>query len=426
MKLSDAALKIIPDSRGENTLRAHLFGSGFNVEADVPSGESRGRHEAFVLEPEKAVKKFDEIKSEILETDFESQSDLDAFLLALDGTEDKSNLGGNLTLALSLAWARLKAKTEKQELFQYIRSISQLPITNYQLPNPIFNVIEGGVHAQNELEFQEFQVIPAISDTSGISNFSDALGLGREFYYELKSLLEKKFGKENISLGDEAGFSAPFGKNEEALETLAGLIQKNNYPLSIGMDFAASQFFKNGSYILNGKEYAPADLLKFYLKLISDYKIIALEDPFNEEAFDDFGRLNAEFERGSLETYLRGAGNLKTAENVKHQKPTPPLLIADDLTVTNNARLKLAIETRAAGALIIKPNQAGTLTETLEVARTASEHGWKTVVSHRSGETMDDFIADLAVGINAWGIKAGAPAKPERLVKYERIIKILR
>ena len=404
MKFNDINLKVILDSRGKDTLEAELKTDEFSVRASVPSGESEGIHEAIILEPKKAIEKFGEIKSKILEKDFETQEEFDNFLIELDGTPNKQNLGANLVLALSLAFARLKAKSEKKELFEYIKSLSQLP--NYpitQLPRPIFNMIEGGAHAKNKLDFQEFQVIPEVKD------FGIALGLSQEFYRKLKEFLEQKFGKENVVLGDESGFSCPFKNNEEAIEVLAELITKHNYPLKIGLDAAATQFYlpaedlskagKENNYIIDGKNYSAEELKNFYLKLIEAYKILSIEDPFYEEDFDNFAELT---------------------------KSNPEILIiADDLTTTNPERLKIAIDKKSGNAIIIKPDQIGTLTETLKVVQLAYQNNWQAIISHRSRETMDDFIADLAVGVNAWGLKAGAPAAPERMAKYERILKIL-
>ena len=402
MKITNANLKIILDSRGQDTLEAELKSDDFSAIASVPAGKSTGAHEAFVLEPKKALEKFEEIKNKILEKDFQSQKEFDNFLISLDGTENKSNLGGNLILALSLAFARLKAKSENLELFEYISKLQNLKPKTRHL-KPIFNVINGGAHAQNKLEFQEFQVIPMVDD------FGIALSIGKEFYRKLQEFLENKFGKENILLGDEAGYSAPFRNNEEAIECIAEVIEKYKYPLRIGLDVAATQFYKMnyelgimnyGIYIIGGKEYSAEELKDYYLKLIDAYNIISIEDPFHEEAFDDFAVLS-------------------------HRIATKDfLVITDDLTTTNPERLKTTINKKSGNAILIKLNQIGTLTETLEVVKMAYENDWQALVSHRSGETMDDFIADLAVGINTWGIKAGAPAKPERLAKYNRILEI--
>lgn len=409
MKLNSVTLSVIKDSRGEDTLRAEVKSGKIHAIAEVPSGKSRGSHEAFVLEPVKAVKKLDSIKEKILAADFKNQSDFDHFLIGLDATSNKKNLGGNLTLALSLAWARTKAKEEGVELYQYISSLFGKPLRKDVsfVPWPIFNVIEGGAHVhpelaegqKNSLDIQEFQVIPTDHD------FTKAFELGKQFYSKLKSYLEKKYNKENVVLGDEAGFSAPIKNNEEALQILSALIKANNFDLKIGLDIAANELFNRGSYFLNKKKYKVEELTHYYLDLFDKYRILSVEDPFGEEAFDDFANLKEEF--------LKKSG-----------RKNSPFIITDDLTTTNPERLLTAIRKNSGGAIIIKPNQIGTLTETIEVAKMAEKAKWGKIVSHRSGETKDDFIADLAVGIQAWGIKAGAPARPERLAKYNRLLEI--
>ena len=411
MKILNINLRIILDSRGKETLEAELKSADFSAIASVPAGKSRGTHEAFVLEPEKALEKLEEIKNKIPEKDFENQEDFDNFLISLDGTPSagsgqvKSNLGGNLILSLSLAFARLKAKEENKELFQYIAQISNLKPKTKNL-KPIFNVINGGSHATNKeskLEFQEFQVIPETDD------FNLGFSLGKIFYRKLGDYLMEKFGKENVVLGDEAGYSAPFRSNEEAIECIAEVIEKYKHPLRIGLDIAASQFYKDSFYLIGDKKYSAEELKEYYLRLIETYNILSIEDPFNEESFDSFASLTSQI----------------NADRTQIGVDTQTLIITDDLTTTNPKRLKTAIEKKSGNAILIKPNQIGTLTETLKVIELAYKNNWQTVVSHRSGETMDDFIADLAIGINAWGIKAGAPAKPERIAKYERILKIL-
>ena len=242
-----------------------------------------------------------------------------------------------------------------------------------------------------------------------MNDFNISFAVGKEFYFKLGNVLDKKFGAD-VRLGDEAGYSAPFKNNEEALEVLYELILKYRYPLKIGLDAAASQFYKSGAagkkkegfYLVDGKEVVAAELKKIYASIIRAYGILSIEDPFDEESFDDFSDL---------------ARMLAQAEE-------KILVIADDLTTTNIKRLATAVEKKSANAILIKPNQIGTLTETLDVSQLAYRSGWRAVVSHRSGETMDDFIVDLAVGLGAWGIKAGAPAKEERLAKYERLLEI--
>ncbi len=417
MRIIGASVKIISDSRGKETLEAGLRSDNFFASASIPAGKSTGTHEAFVLEPKIAVEKLEEIKGHILKKEFRTQKDFDNFLIALDGTDNKKNLGGNLVLSLSLAWAKLKAKENNQELFEYINKIFSenfFGSATIKAPKPIFNVINGGAHAKNKLDFQEFQVIPTTED------FSIAFSIGREYYRKLKKVLDEKFGEENITLGDEAGYSAPFKTNEEALEIMADLIAKNSYPLRIGLDVAASQYFRADEYIIGKKSYSKEEIKEFYLKIIEAYNIISIEDPFYEEDFDSFAELTKEIKNfgGAIDfENLKGAHKIYPKENGR-------LVITDDLTTTNSKRLKTAVDKNAGNAILVKLNQIGSLTETLEVVKMAYENNWQVVVSHRSGETMDDFIADLAVGVGAWGLKSGAPGKPERLVKYERVLKI--
>lgn len=437
MKITGAEIKIILDSRKEETLEANLVSENLSAVASCPSGESRGTHEAFVLEPKLAIEKFDGIKSQILSQDFENQKKFDEFLISLDGTHStslgqapsissgqaKQNLGGNLILVLSLAFARLKAQEEKVELYDYISSLLNPKPSTLNPLFPVFNVIEGGVHvhppkfsegklgrARNNLSFQEFQIIPQVKD------FGMALGFGQEFYKKLKECLEQKFGKGNLTLGDEGGFSANLKNDEEAIEILSELIKKYNYPMKIGLDAAASQFYKRqeasdkqqGIYLIGDKKYSPEELKDFYLRLIKTYDILSIEDPFSEESFVEFASLTAD---------LYGLKQIDTDKNMK-------LVITDDLTTTNPERLKTAVEKKSGNAILIKLNQIGTLTETLNVVKLAYENNWQAIVSHRGRETMDDFIADLAVGIGAWGLKSGAPFPPERMAKYNRVLKI--
>lgn len=249
-------------------------------------------------------------------------------------------------------------------------------------------------NVSKSLDIQEFQVIPTTED------FALGLSVGKEFYSKLGRELAKIYGSENVIFGDEAGYVCPFKTNEEALEIIQELINRYLYPLRIGLDAAASQFHNdaNDSYLIEGAERTPEELVILYYDFAHAYELISLEDPFNEEAFDDFARLQEEIPK--------------------------TILITDDLTTTNPERLSKAISKKSANAILIKPNQIGTVTETLEVISMAHKNGWKTVVSHRSGETKDDFIADLAVGAGTWGLKSGAPATEYRMAKYSRALEL--
>jgi enolase len=429
MKVIDAQVKVIKDSRNKDTLEAHLIareGEGKNAVgvASVPAGKSTGIHEAAIIAPKLAFEKLASIKEKIVGTNFRDQHEFDSFLISLDGTENKSNLGANLILSLSLSFARAFAKSRGQELYRSIGSLLSSKIPK-EGTRPVFNMVNGGIHVQvpeswnkkfgvkKGLDFQEFQVISTTSD------FGISTSVGQEYYRRLGKQLVKIYGRENVLLGDEAGYLCPFKTNEEALEIMQELINRHLYPLKIGLDAAASQFYQDadarrlntdphrqekdekkndGYYVIEGVERTPEELAMLYVDLADRYEMISIEDPFHEEAFLDFSNLHKEI---------------------------PKILeITDDLTATNPLRLKKAIKEKAGNAILIKLNQIGTLSETINVVDLAYKFGWRTVVSHRSGETMDSFIADLAAGIGAWGLKAGAPGKPERQIKYKRMLEI--
>ena len=401
MKIHDIAVTIIKDSRGADTLEATMSwdnnGQISSASASAPSGKSTGVHEAAVLEPSQAVAMLETIKQDVLSREFVNQKEFDEYLIALDGTENKSRLGGNLILVLSLAFAHIKAQEEGKELFRYIRDISGLEIVGSRMVKyPIFNVINGGAHADNQLDFQEFQVIPMVD------SFEEAYRIGKEYYEKLGEAIRQKFGAEHVTLGDEAGYSAPFASNEEAIALMKSVIAANSYPLRIGMDVAATSFFTDGGYMVEGRRLSAQELLGNYYDLIYRYNLLSFEDPFEQEAFGDFKMLYTRLNEGGLDT----------------------MIITDDLTTTNPKRFERAITEQVGNAILVKLNQIGSLTETLRVVRMAYSNNWKVVVSHRSGETMDDFIADLAVAVGAWGLKSGAPGKPERTVKYDRVVAI--
>ena len=401
MKLDEATVEIIKDSRGSETVLARVVSGDNWGEASVPSGRSRSSYEAYVLEPHIAQKRFlSEVKEKMLGRNFEHQDKFDNFLRRLDGTADKRRLGGNTTLALSLAFARTAARERGLELYEYINRIYRvggqaIPLS---LPRLIFNLINGGKHAMGtDLSFQEFQVIPQHESVR------EGVAAGRNLYKRLGEALRKQFGKDNVELGDEAGYAVKFGSNERALAALKEAVREDAFrkrvSFDLGIDAAANSFYDKdkGIYRVGREEMKAGELAKYYRHLAHKYGLMLIEDPFHEEAFADFAGLN---------------------------KTTGFYVVADDLTATNLARTKIAVGNAAADAMIVKPNQAGTLTETVEAARYAHRSGWQLIVSHRSGETEDDFIADLAVGINAWGIKAGAPETAVRMAKYYRLEKI--
>ncbi|MFA5172895.1 MAG: enolase C-terminal domain-like protein [Candidatus Paceibacterota bacterium] len=401
MIIKEAEIKIILDSRGQETIEAELESKkGKKAKSSVPSGKSRSAYEAFVLNPQIAKNIFEkEVRKKITEREFLYQDEFDNFLIKLDGTENKKRLGGNLILALSLAFARLKAEEEGLELFEYINKVYQGAMHRISptLPRMIFNMINGGSHADNNLEIQEFQVIPQHE------TIEEGLKAARRFYGELEEELRKKFEAGEIKLGDEAGFSAPIRGNEQAIkilkETAREFAFREKISFDLSLDAAASSFYKKDTakYRINREELSAKELEEYYEYLIHKYGIIALEDPFYEDAFGEFAIIN---------------------------KRKGIYIVADDLTSTNPHRVKMAVDAGAADAIIIKPNQAGSLSETIEAAKIAHEAGWQLIISHRSGETEDDFIADLAVGLSAWGIKSGAPETKYRLNKYFRLMEI--
>ena len=411
MKITSVSIHTITDSRGKPTVEAVITTDTIMASASTPSGKSTGIHEMAIHDPQRAGEVADQIQHHLIAHPCDTQEEFDHMLIALDGTPNRGWLGANIILALSIAWARLKAHQEGKELYAYVRTLCEklYPGVRTKNTHPIFNVINGGAHAtvppawiaegitESGLDFQEFQVIPQVHD------FALALSLGQEFYVKLRRDLEARYGVAHVAMGDEAGFFVPFASNEEALDILSTLITRYRYPMRIGIDAAASQLYAHGSYRV-GKIYLSGDdMIAYYQKLIASYNLIALEDPFDEEDFTSFARL------------LRAE---------KNKSLSAPLIITDDLTTTNAERLARAIREESGNAILIKPNQIGTLTETLETVAEAYQHGWEAVVSHRSGETMDTYIADIAFGIGAWGLKAGSPARPERMAKYHRMVLI--
>ena len=407
MYIHRAQLRPLLDSRKEQTLEVVLTSGRFSVKASVPHGKSTGSHEAVALPFQEALRSFDRLEKELYRYDFSSQKDFDGFLSGWDGSEDKHVLGANTMLALSIAFARIMAREKKQEVFDYIYEefLHRFPSAQKKSPYLVANLVNGGAHGSfspawrsqfhvSPLSFQEFHIIPLVDDVAV------GLGLVQEFYFKLKRKLSLYFDDADIAMGDEAGFSAPFDSPYMVFDIFSDLIEQYHYPCGIGIDAAASEFYKGGRYVYQGKEIVKEELLSEYIHIIDTYPLLFLEDPFHEDDFDSFSDL---FGR------------------VKHEDL---LIVGDDLTVTQLPRVAQASEQGAVNACIVKPNQVGTISEVLDVVSYMYAHGMRAVTSHRSGETLDTFIADLAVGIGAWGIKAGAPVRPERSVKYERLISI--
>jgi len=395
----------ILDSRGNPTLEVEVRTRGGFGRASAPSGASTGAHEALELRDGdekrfggkgvlKAIRNVNEvIAPRLIGLDSSKQHEIDGHMIKLDGTEDKSRLGANATVAVSLANARAAAATARKQLFEYLGGSEART-----LPVPLLNVLNGGKHAGGELAIQEFMIIPV-----GADSFADSLRMGVEVFHNLRANLQQAYGKSATNVGDEGGFVPPMKMSTEALKTMVAAIRRAGYDpeadVVIALDCAASEFYDpaDGAYILDGKRFDRESLLDYYQALIGQFPIMSLEDPFHEDDFESF------------------------AEMVRR---TRIQIVGDDLFVTNPRRIRRGIELRAANALIAKVNQVGTLTEALEACRLASEHGYRVIVSHRSGETDDPFISDLAVALNAGQIKAGAPSRGERTAKYNQLLRI--
>jgi enolase len=395
----------ILDSRGNPTVEVDIqLDGGVMGSAAVPSGASTGAFEALELRDgderyvgkgvRKAVRHvIEEIAPEIVGMESTLQYELDALLIRLDGTEDKSRYGANAILAVSLAAARASAADLCMPLFSYLGGVQARV-----LPVPMMNILNGGAHADNNVDIQEFMVLPW-----GADSFAEALRAGVEVYHALRGVLKKN----NLStgIGDEGGFAPSLENNRAALEAIMEAIESAGYrqgeDIVLALDVAASELYREGKYVLAGesRELDAGELVDYYGGLVADFPIVSIEDGMAEEDWDGWAMLTS-----------------RLGEKVR--------LIGDDVFVTNIQRLRRGIEDGVANAILIKLNQIGTLSETLEVMRVAREFGYACVVSHRSGETEDTTIADLAVATNCGLIKTGAPARTDRVCKYNRLLRI--
>ena len=425
-KIKKILAREILDSRGLPTVELNFETTDFFVKASVPAGASKGKYEPVELRDGekryfgkgvlKAVKNINEIIGpKLIGKNSTNQREIDELMIKLDGTKNKSRLGANAILAVSMAVCRAGAAAKNIPLYQYINEIYLGPtsVKSSQV-RPVsktcFNIINGGVHAGNDLDFQEFMICPQLD------SFSENLRAASEIYHNLKEILATKFGKIATNLGDEGGFSPPLIFAEQALDLILEAVEKSGYKnlVKIAIDSAASEFFIDGKYKVKKVIFTREGLLNYYFELLKKYPIISLEDPFSQDDFEGFSEITK-----------------KIGEKIT--------IFGDDLLATNIERIKLAKEKNLCNGLILKPNQIGTITEMLEAARLAKSFGpegpppkfgggygtgWKIMVSHRSGETTDDFISDLAVGISADFIKAGAPARGERVAKYNRLLEI--
>jgi enolase len=421
-KIVSIKAREIFDSRGNPTVEVDLITDVHLFRAAVPSGASTGIYEALELRDGdkgrllgkgvlKAVKNVNEIIApKLVGLDVTKQKQIDQLMVeVIDGTQNdwgwsKSTLGANAILAVSMAVCRAGAASMQMPLYQYIANLAGRPTDKYMMPVPSFNVINGGSHAGNRLACQEFMILPV-----GASSFKEALICGAEVYHALKGVIKKKYGQDACNVGDEGGFAPSVQDNNEALDVLMEAIQKSGHAdkIKIGTDVAASEFFKEGKYDLDFKnpESKPetwqtgAQLMKLYEEWITKYPMISIEDPFDQDDWDSYALLNKTI-----------GGKVQ--------------IVGDDLLVTNSKRIGKALEVDACNALLLKVNQIGSISEAIDAAMMSMRNGWGVMVSHRSGETEDSFIADLVVGLKTGQIKTGAPCRSERLAKYNQLLRI--
>jgi enolase len=414
MSIKSVKARQIFDSRGNPTVEVDLTTEDGLFRAAVPSGASTGIYEAVELRDgdkavyfgkgvSKAVANVnDVIAPAIIGKDVKDQKALDNFLLELDGTENKGKMGANAILAVSLAACKAAAANKGVPLYRHIADLAGKK--DVVLPVPAFNIINGGSHAGNKLAMQEFMILPV-----GASSFSEAMRMGVEVYHNLKSVINARYGKDATSVGDEGGFAPNILSNEEGLKLCVEAIEKAGYTgkVKLGMDVAASEFFEDGKYNLDFKSEIKDEtqiitgnaLGEMFVGFSNNFPIISIEDPFDQDDFDSYTVLTE-----------------SVGKDVQ--------IVGDDLLVTNTKRIQTAIDKKACNALLLKVNQIGSVTESIEACQLAQSAGWGVMVSHRSGETEDTFIADLVVGLGTGQIKTGAPCRSERLAKYNQLLRI--
>jgi len=404
----------IYDSRGNPTVEVDLYTAKGLFRAGVPSGASTGIHEALELRDNikaeymgkgvnQAVKNVNEvIAPALLQQSFNvtEQTKIDEFMLSLDGTANKSKLGANAILGVSIAVCKAGAAEKGVPLYRHIADLAGN--SNIIMPVPAFNVINGGSHAGNKLAMQEFMLLP-----TGASTFKEAMRMGSEIYHNLKNVIKSKYGMDACNVGDEGGFAPNILDNMEGLELIRVAIEKAGYTgrVQIGMDVAASEFYENGKYNLDFKSKQPDpalvvssdELANIYKEMMAKYPVVSIEDAVEQDDWPAWSKFHSE---------------------------TTMQLVGDDLTVTNTERIKQAIEKKACNCLLLKVNQIGSVTESINSCKLAQSSGWGVMVSHRSGETEDSFIADLVVGLCTGQIKTGAPCRSERLAKYNQLLRI--
>lgn len=400
-KIRNIHAREIIDSRGNPTVEVDVtLENGITATASVPSGASTGVHEALELRDNdskryngkgvlQAVKNVNEkIFPKLKGMDALNQKLIDQTMIELDGTESKTNLGANAMLGVSLAVLKAGAKFKKEELYAYLGD-------KKILPRCMMNILNGGAHAENKLEFQEFMIIPSKEE------YLDNLRMGAEVFHSLQKILKEK--GLSCGVGDEGGFAPSIDNTKKALDLIQEAIEKAGYKLGsdifIGLDVAASEFYKDGYYNLEGQKMTSDEMIDYYEDLISKYPIISIEDGLDQDDYIGWQKLTK-----------------RLGDKLQ--------LVGDDLFVTNKKLLQKGIDLKMANAILLKLNQIGTVTETLETIKLAQENGYKTIISHRSGETEDNYIADFAVGLGLGQIKTGSMSRSERISKYNRLIRI--
>ncbi len=403
MKIKDIIAREILDSRGNPTVEVDvLLENGIKKRASVPSGASTGEREALELRDNdksryngkgvlKAVKNVNEIiKPVIVGMDVFDQEKIDDAMIKLDGTKTKSNLGANAILGVSMACLKAAAAAKGMPLYQYVKGDKTMPIA-------MMNILNGGAHADNKLDFQEFMIIPQRS------TIKERVRVGSEVFHALKTVLNER--KLSTGVGDEGGFAPDLQSNTQGFELIMEAIKKAGYipgeDVKLAIDVAASEFYDNGKYNLVGEKRSLTtdELIEYYEELVNKYPIISIEDPVDENDWDGFSKI----------TKILG-------DKIQ--------LVGDDLFVTNKKYLQKGIDMKAGNAILIKVNQIGTITETLQTIKLAKENGYKTIISHRSGETEDTTISDLAVGLNIGQIKTGSMSRTDRICKYNQLMRI--
>lgn len=401
--IEDVTAHEVLDSRGNPTVRASVtLSDGTVASAVVPSGASTGKREALELRDKearyggkgvlKAVANVNErIAEVVIGLDAFNQKAIDDEMRELDGTDNYSNLGANAVLGVSMAAARAAAKSLNIPLYRYLGGANASI-----LPVPMFNIINGGAHANNSVDFQEFMIMPF-----GFSNFSDALRAATEIYHKLKAILNA--AGHSTAVGDEGGFAPNLKDNEEPLKLIMQAIGEAGYEagkqIKLALDVASSELYKDGAYELEGNKFSSEQLIEYYAKLCEKYPIFSIEDGLSEDDWDGWAKLTA-----------------RLGDKIQ--------LVGDDLFVTNEKILREGIQKNIANAILIKPNQIGSVTQTMQTVRLAQRNGYRCIMSHRSGESEDSFIADFAVALNTGEIKTGATSRSERNAKYNRLLEI--